>query len=190
MTVYKGSVAQGTLSQGSNVFAEVYKGSEKIYEQKAKGIRFFGATGGLYGYNGLLGTGWNINAISGYFADYYCKIEGLNVKSSVKMSNVSNWASYWYTENIDGFNLHFYKFDITGSGSSNMRWVFALSDYSAVGTYGFLCTLNAQYGNPHPYSINDTSYSAIDPALGSLFTPSFDRASSRDTIWDGISLLS
>ena len=36
MTVYKGSAAQSELSQGSNAFTEAYKGSQKIYAQKAK----------------------------------------------------------------------------------------------------------------------------------------------------------
>lgn len=36
MTIYKGSIQQGNLSKGSNTFAEVYKGSQKVYAQKAK----------------------------------------------------------------------------------------------------------------------------------------------------------
>lgn len=36
MTVYKGSTAQSELSQGSNTFTEAYKGSQKVYAQKAK----------------------------------------------------------------------------------------------------------------------------------------------------------
>lgn len=41
MTVYKGSTAQSELSQGSNTFAEAYKGSQKIYG-KSGGIPTFG----------------------------------------------------------------------------------------------------------------------------------------------------
>lgn len=41
MTVYKGSAAQSELSQGSNAFAEGYKGSQKVYA-KSGGIPTFG----------------------------------------------------------------------------------------------------------------------------------------------------
>lgn len=41
MAVYKGNTVQGELSQGSNAFAEAYKGSQKVYT-KSGGIPTFG----------------------------------------------------------------------------------------------------------------------------------------------------
>ena len=197
MPIDVGTNKIGKINVGSSVIGKVYKGSELVY-QNGLGMPVYGEkyvmqtnSGNLELHSYLFGS-WSSNGISGFVSLNPIKtLTGTLGKSgsSVEILNDDNpYGSkvypYQKTVTVEGFKFFFYYYDISGSGWANGRYMYVLTEKSAVGTYPIYPSLNAQWGEPYPINFTSNGYTVTMMLLGNY---TGTRDSSLDFIWDGAS---
>lgn len=186
MPIYKGNHKIDKISLGNNTFAKVYKGSQKVYEQKAKGLPvFYGMTTsdsateecyviGAYTTSNPLVTAASVTTIRG--------ISG-NLGSSgssiiIQYNNYSDTdITLFYVSNIIINNILVYYYNYHGNNSMNIYQNAYVLENSIIGSTVIGAFISFGGGISYPSSLTDTQ-------IGTYINGyAYTRDSSKDKLW-------
>ena len=188
MTVYKGSVAQSELSQGSNAFAEAYKGSQKIYGKNSGSFQLYNygnKTGMMLGeisvthpYLPMFSYG-TIKSISGNFGQSGSTVVA-ETRTYLDESTIGETTvNYYTTVIIDNVEICIYDrmdYDWIGSRTSMLFFKNSKINSTGIGQTWFFGT--------SPPDIRGLIYP--DSVDNSQVKPPYDKSISRSNAYDKI----
>ena len=183
MTIYKGNILQKELSKNNIVFAEVYKGSQKVYS-KNNGISLFCGTNTIMNINFTCYVIGNYTINNPLFVNAYIttlnQISGIlgsaGSSITIRLNNTNYTLSYVSSIIVNNVLLYYYRVKETSAYLVSYRKAFVQKN-SVIGSTIIGAAGEGSSEILYPYSLTETKI--ILDNSGAFY----NRDSSQDKIW-------